>query len=68
MIRQNTLISYWIKDFRERRAPARGSSLYTSFVGWIILCPPYTSWHFKTAKAVLLQTHRILVYNKESSA
>ena len=30
--------------------------------------PPYTSWHFKTAKAVLLQVHRILVYNDERSA
>ena len=25
MIRQSMLISYWIKDFRERRAPARRS-------------------------------------------
>ncbi len=35
MIHQSMLISYWIKDYRERLAPARRSSLYTSFVGWI---------------------------------
>ena len=31
------------------------------------VCPPYTSWS-KTAEAVLLQAHRILVYNDERRA
>ena len=30
--------------------------------------PPYRSWPFKTAVAVLLQAHRILVYTDERRA
>ena len=30
--------------------------------------PPYTSWRFKTAEAVLLQAHSIRVYNDERGA
>ena len=38
-------------------------------VRWIAVAnPPYTSWRFKTAEAVLLQAHRALVYNDERGA
>ena len=48
----------------------RASTVYIG-KGWAndkAVCPPYTFWRFKTAKAVLLQVHRILVYNDEYSA